>query len=101
MTDNPEQKLNNIRNRINEIDNELIKLMVERTNYAPEIVKLKLQLNKDIYDNSREELIKERIYNLCEKYNFDKKIAIEVITILMEHNKDIQKTVYNEINSNK
>ncbi|ABR56491.1 chorismate mutase [Methanococcus aeolicus] len=88
---NPKDRLNIIRNRINEIDEQLIKLMAERTQFAGEIANLKSELNMPINDEEREHHIKETIKSLCNKYDFDSNLSLEILTLLMEHSKELQK----------
>jgi chorismate mutase len=88
---NPKERLNTIRNRINEIDEQLIKLMAERTQFAGEIASLKSELNMPINDEDRELHIKETIKTLCSKYGFDSNLSLEILTLLMNHSKELQK----------
>ncbi|AEF96858.1 chorismate mutase [Methanotorris igneus] len=83
-------QLEAIRKRIDEIDEELIKLMAERTNFAKDIAMLKKALNMPINDSKREKEVYEKTRKLCNKYNFDEEIGVKIIKILVEHNKAIQ-----------
>jgi len=83
-------KLDAIRKRIDEIDEELIKLMAERTNFAKDIAMLKKSLNMPINDSEREKEVYEKTRRLCNKYNLNESIGVKIIKILVKHNKDIQ-----------
>ncbi|EHP86456.1 chorismate mutase [Methanotorris formicicus] len=83
-------QLEAIRKRIDEIDEELIKLMAKRTNFARDIAMLKKSLNLPINDSEREKEVYEKTRKLCNKYKFDEEIGVKIIKILIEHNKDIQ-----------
>ncbi len=52
------------RNRIDEIDSEIIGLLNKRAEYAVEIGKVKRQSGSDIYDPKREQYIYNRIMGL-------------------------------------
>ena len=88
---NPKDSLNAIRNRINEIDEQLIALMAERTQFAGEIARLKMALDMPINDEKREREIQEKTRKLCEKYNFNPDLALKILNILIDYNKEIQK----------
>ncbi|AEH07235.1 chorismate mutase [Methanothermococcus okinawensis] len=88
---NPKAKLNAIRCRINEIDEQLIALMAERTQFAGEIARLKMALDMPINDEKREREIQEKTRKLCEKYNnFNPDLALKILKLLMDYNKEIQ-----------
>ncbi|WP_292461011.1 chorismate mutase [Methanothermococcus sp.] len=87
---NPRDSLNAIRNRINEIDEQLIALMAERTQFAGEIARLKIALDMPINDKKREKEIQEKTRKLCEKYNFNPDLALKILNILIDYNKEIQ-----------
>ncbi len=53
--------IDTIRNRINHLDDELLKIFNERAALALEIGKIKKQLDLPIYDPKREKLIFERM----------------------------------------
>ena len=87
---NPKDSLNAIRNRINEIDEQLIALMAERTQFAGEIARLKMALDMPINDEKREREIQEKTRKLCEKYNFNPDLALKILNLLIDYNKEIQ-----------
>ena len=68
------------RNRIDEIDNELMDLISQRTSLAKDIVLAKDYLGIPIYDESRENQIHKKIRELSEeKTSFVKRLAKELI----------------------
>ena len=87
---NPKDRLKAIRNRINEIDEQLIALMAERTQFAGDIARLKMALDIPINDEKREQEIQEKTRKLCEKYDFNPDLALKILNILMEYNKEMQ-----------
>ncbi|GBF36203.1 chorismate mutase [Methanofervidicoccus abyssi] len=98
---NLKERLRNIRKEIDEIDEKLVYLISKRTEYAREIAHLKMELNYPINDEKREMEIKERIYKLCKKYNLDFEIVWNVMGILMEYSKIVQREEINSKNSKK
>ena len=67
------------RNRIDEIDNELMDLISQRTSLAKDIVLAKDYLGIPIYDESRENQIHKKIRELSEEKGFVKRLAKELI----------------------
>ena len=49
-----EKKIEIIRNKVDQIDNQIIQLIIQRLELAEEIGKLKLFSNKKIFDEKRE-----------------------------------------------
>jgi chorismate mutase len=87
---NPKERLSAIRNRINEIDEQMIILMAERAQFAGDIARLKMELNMPINDEKREQEIQKKIVELCKKHNFDSDLALKILNILIEYNKEMQ-----------
>jgi chorismate mutase len=59
--DDPKKEISRWRDRIDEIDLELVKLLNERTQCAEEIGKIKLILGLDAYSPQREEEVKRNV----------------------------------------
>jgi chorismate mutase len=59
--DDPEKEICRWRDRIDEIDLELVKLLNERTTCAEEIGKIKLLLGLEAYSPTREEEVKRNV----------------------------------------
>jgi chorismate mutase len=59
--DDPKKEISRWRDRIDEIDLELVKLLNERTTCAEEIGKIKLLLGLDAYSPEREEEVKRHV----------------------------------------
>ena len=58
-----EKKIEIIRNKVDQIDNQIIQLIIQRLELAEEIGKIKLFLNKKIFDEKREKKIINRLYD--------------------------------------
>lgn len=59
--EDPQKKIRRWRNRIDEIDLELVKLLNERTKCAEEIGKIKLLFRLEAYSPEREEEVKRNV----------------------------------------
>lgn len=82
--------LNDSRAKLDEIDNQLIALMVERTSLAKDIALSKKALNKDLFDAKREDIIKENICKKIENQNINQEDVLEIFTILFAMSKKEQ-----------
>ncbi|AVB75824.1 chorismate mutase [Methanococcus maripaludis] len=91
MSNSSEKRLEEIRKRINEIDEQLIELIAERTSFAPEIAALKKSLGTCVFDPKREDAICEKTRLMCEKHHIEPEVALKVMKILMTYNKEVQK----------
>ncbi|WP_423792254.1 chorismate mutase [Methanocaldococcus indicus] len=84
------KELESIRKKIDEIDENIIKLIAERNKLAKDIANIKYKLGLNINDPLREKYKYESIKKLCKLYNVDENIAIQIFKILIEHNKQLQ-----------
>lgn len=84
------------RNRIDEIDNQLFKLISQRTSYAKNIALSKDYLEMPIYDEGREKEIHEKIDGLCEEFDLDVEIIDQIIDMLTILNKNEQNKILRE-----
>ncbi|AMD18469.1 chorismate mutase [Methanobrevibacter sp. YE315] len=81
------------RNRIDEIDNELFDLISQRTSLATGIVLSKEYLGMPIYDKSREEEIHKKIERLAEENGLDVDITNQIVDMLTILSKNKQKEI--------
>lgn len=79
-------KITNLREVIDEIDNELMRLLSKRYEVSIEIGKLKSNSNKEILDRQREDYILGKTL----KYSHSSQIK-EVYKTIMSESKNIQK----------
>ena len=85
------EKLAEIRKKIDEIDNKILKLIAERNSLARDVAEVKNQLGIPIDDPEREKYIYDRIRKLCKEHNVDENIGKTIFEILIEHNKALQR----------
>ena len=83
--------LNNSRDKIDVLDEEILNLIVERTSLAKDIVLSKKALNLPIFDSSRENIIYTKISNLARDKGLDTEKTVEIFKLLAQMSKDEQK----------
>jgi chorismate mutase len=86
-----EKLLNDSRETINKIDQEIINLISKRTSLASDIVSAKIFLNREIFDEKREKLIYEKVKKLAIEKNIDEDIILKIFKSLLDLNKIAQK----------
>ncbi|MFH1064911.1 MAG: chorismate mutase [Nanoarchaeota archaeon] len=85
-------ELNQAREEIDKIDNEIIELVAKRLSVAKEIAKIKKSNNLPVENKAREEeVLKNAINNLKAKGFDDEKFAKELFAVIMQKSKEIQK----------
>jgi len=85
--------LDNYRLQINEIDEEIIKLILERNKVSKNIGKLKLKLNLPITNKVREKEVLNRIRKLAKKNNLDEKSINLIYKNIIKQSKLEQKKI--------
>ena len=81
------------RNRIDEIDNELFDLISQRTSLAKDIVLAKDYLGMPIYDKTREAIVHEKIERLSQEKGLDVDIIDQIVNMLTILSKNEQKEI--------
>lgn len=81
----------NARDKIDEIDEDIISLIAQRNNLAKYIIDYKKSLGMNVLDEKREESMKKRNSDLAKKYNVDEEALIQIMNILKDLNKKEQK----------
>lgn len=84
------------RKRIDEIDNDLVDLIYERTLLARDIIYSKLFLGMEIYDKSREDTIRAKTVEMAIEKGIDPDILSEIMNMLTILNKNKQKEILEE-----
>ena len=88
-----ENILNESRNRIDEIDNELFDLICQRTSIAKDVALAKDYLGLPIYDKSREDAIHAKVEKLSEENDIDTDIINQIVDMLTILNKNEQNEI--------
>ncbi|MBZ9571153.1 chorismate mutase [Methanobrevibacter sp. TMH8] len=92
----PEKILHSSRKEIDQIDSEIIDLIQRRTSLAKDIVLSKLALDMDIFDESREKLIYEKLEKLANDKNLTqntKNSVFQIMDILINLSKKEQEEI--------
>jgi len=86
--------LSEIRNRIDEIDSEIIKLYRERLSLSEEVLEAKIRDNLPIYDEKREgEKISKIRETSVDKY--EEEGLVRLFSLLMDESKKLQNRLLN------
>ena len=88
-----EKLLKESRNRIDEIDNELFDLIYQRTSLAKDIALSKDYLGMPVYDKSREDIVHQKIDDLCTDLGLDNEIINQIVDMLTNLNKNEQEKI--------
>ena len=84
------------RKRIDEIDNDLVNLISERTSLARDIVSAKVYLGMEIYDKSREDEVHAKVSKLAQEKNIDDDILGDIMNMLTILSKNKQREILEE-----
>ena len=99
--DEAQELLNNSRIQIDEIDNELFKLICKRTSLAKDIVLAKSYLEMPIYDKAREERIFDKSHRLADEKDLDVDIVEQIMNMLTILSKNEQNKILRRIENGK
>ena len=83
-------EINNLRNKIDEITIEMIKMLKIRTEISKEIGEIKKSTGRGIADESREANLRTKVITLCNQLNFDESIATKFLNFLLSESIKIQ-----------
>jgi len=83
--------LEKLRNEIDSIDDEIVKLLRKRLNISYKIGKYKTKKNMKIYDRKREIEIYNKINEKAEKNNLDERFINKIFKIIIRDSRERQK----------
>ena len=86
-----EKLLNDSRKKIDEFDDQILSLILERTSLAKDIITAKKVLNKDLFDSSREEVIHNKIRSAVADKEINTDKVLEIFDLLASISKEEQK----------
>lgn len=81
------------REMIDQIDDQIIALVLQRTSLAKDIGTAKQVLEKDIKNSEREDYIQDKVKRLAKENNIDEACLLKIMDILMHLNKFEQKKI--------
>lgn len=79
--------LDDLRNKLDQINQELVDLIKRRTLIVRKVAELKREKNIPIFQPDREDELKEQIRELGKKEGVDAGLLEDLITLLIEHSK--------------
>ena len=82
--------INQLRNRMDEITIEMIKMLKIRTEISKEIGEIKKNIGKGVTDETREDNLRAKVIELCEELNFDESIATKFLNFLLNESIKVQ-----------
>ena len=82
--------INQLRNRIDEITIEMIKMLKMRTDISKEIGEIKKNIGKGVTDETREDNLRTKVITLCNELNFDETIATKFLNFLLNESIKVQ-----------
>ncbi len=85
--------LHNSRDKIDQIDDEIINLIQKRTSLAKDIATAKMVLDKNVKDKEREDYIQHKIREISREKNIDEISLQKIIKILTDLSKIEQEKI--------
>jgi chorismate mutase len=87
------QLLEDSRKTIDNLDQEIFKLILKRTMLAKDIVSAKIFLGRNIHDEEREKFIYDNIKKVAIEENINEDIIVKIMKLLTELSKEFQKNI--------
>lgn len=84
--------INDLRNKMDEVTLEIIKLLKTRTDIAKEIGEVKKNIGKGVTDEAREENLRGKVISLCKEIQLDETIATKFLNFLLNESVKVQST---------
>ena len=82
--------INELRNRMNEITLEMVRLLKNRTDISKEIGEIKKNIGKGVTDEPREDNLRNKVISLCNEIGFDESIATKFLNFLLNESIKVQ-----------
>jgi aspartate aminotransferase len=82
--------INNLRDKIDKVTFDILKLLKERNDIAKEIGNLKINLGKGVTDEERENQLRSRVLSLCKEIGLDEKTAMIMLNFLLNESVKVQ-----------
>ena len=82
--------IDQLRNKIDEITLEMIKLLQSRIEIAKEIGEIKKNLGKGITDETREENLRSKVISVCNEIGLDDSIGTKLLNFLLNESVKVQ-----------
>ncbi len=84
--------IDQLRNKMDEITLEMIKLLKARMQIAKEIGEIKKNLGKQVTDETREENLRNKVVSLCNEVDLEESIGTKFLNFLLNESVKVQST---------
>ncbi len=84
--------IDNLRDKMDEITLEMIKLLKQRTVIAKEIGNIKKDLGMNVTDEKREKNLREKVVSLCSEIEIDEAVGTKFLNFLLNESVKVQTT---------
>jgi len=84
--------IDQLRNKVDEVTIDMIKLLKKRTEYAKEIGEIKKNQGLNVTDEVREEQLRTKIIHLCEEIGLDYSLGTKFLNFLLNESVKVQST---------
>ncbi|MBU1703945.1 MAG: chorismate mutase [Nanoarchaeota archaeon] len=85
--------LEELRNKIDNINSQIIQLLAERAEVSKKIADEKKKIGKDIYDPDREEELLKKVKAIAEEKGVSKELVEQIFRMIVDNSKKIQNTI--------
>ena len=82
--------IDQLRNKIDEITLEMVKLLQARMQIAKEIGEIKKNLGKQVTDETREENLRSKVVSLCKEVGLDDTVGTKFLNFLLNESVKVQ-----------
>ena len=82
--------INDLRNKMDEVTLQMIKLLKSRTDIAKEIGEVKKNIGKGVTDETREDNLRGKVISLCQEIGLDEKIATKFLNFMLNESIKVQ-----------
>jgi len=82
--------IENLRNKMEEVTLEMMKLLKTRTEIAKEIGEVKKNIGKGVTDELREDNLRDKVIRLCKNLELDEAIATKFLNFLLNESVKVQ-----------
>ncbi|MHA7734417.1 aminotransferase class I/II-fold pyridoxal phosphate-dependent enzyme [Nitrosopumilus sp. S6] len=82
--------INDLRNKMDEVTLQMIKLLKTRTDIAKEIGEVKKNIGKGVTDETREDNLRGKVISVCQEIGLDEKIATKFLNFLLNESIKVQ-----------
>lgn len=83
-------EIDNLRNKIDEITLDMIKLLKTRTDVAKQIGEIKKEIGKSVTDENREDSLRQKIISTCNQIGLDEGIGSRFLNFLLNESIKVQ-----------